>query len=240
MEPPRGYPTQGKPPCREKDMKIANSRSVAVTRPHPGRPRMALFRFSWVTSASPRVSSSDDRRSSTADRWYVRVVEPTWQTSTGGSADSPRYIMYVELPGGVVSSHGSSLVPAAVTGLLPSAAASVVDLAVVSSGQAGRSDDSGRPSGGGRAVTLGPPRATEHVGEPLRPAGRGGDFAGHVDILVGGDAARVERVDVRRESVDDRPFLGLEGAEHPVPDDEDPRVVAVEVLTVRAVVDAVV
>ncbi len=40
---------------------------------------------------------------------YFRVVEPTWQTRAGGSASSSRYIVYAEVPGGVVSCHGSSL-----------------------------------------------------------------------------------------------------------------------------------
>ncbi len=36
---------------------------------------------------------------------------PTWQTRAGGSADSSRYIVYSDVPGGVLSTHGSSRSP---------------------------------------------------------------------------------------------------------------------------------
>ena len=59
-------------------------------------------------------------------------------------------------------------------------------------------------------------------------------------MLVGGDARRVERVDVGGEPVDDRLVLALERAEEAVPHDEDAAVVAVDVAAVAAVVDPVV
>src|SRR6185437_16267724 len=46
-----------------------------------------------------------------ARRRYLSVVDPTWQTRVGGSACSSLYIVYWELPGGVFSTHGSSLLP---------------------------------------------------------------------------------------------------------------------------------
>ena len=46
-----------------------------------------------------------------ARRSYFSLVEPTWQTSCGGSAASSRYISYSLVPGGVFSRHGSSFVP---------------------------------------------------------------------------------------------------------------------------------
>ena len=55
-----------------------------------------------------------------------------------------------------------------------------------------------------------------------------------------GHLHRVERLDVLREAVAHPLALGLEGAEHAVPDDQDARVVAVQVLLLRTVVHAVV
>ena len=46
-----------------------------------------------------------------ADRWYFSVVEPTTQTRAGGSASSSRYIVYADVPGGVVNCQGSCAVP---------------------------------------------------------------------------------------------------------------------------------
>ena len=60
------------------------------------------------------------------------------------------------------------------------------------------------------------------------------------NLDVGGDDRRVVGVDVAGQAVDDRLRLRLEGAEQPVPDDQDAAVVAVEVLAVGAVVDPVV
>ena len=67
-----------------------------------------------------------------------------------------------------------------------------------------------------------------------------GHVTGHVEVLVGRDPGRVERVDVLGQPVADRLVLGLEGAEEPVPHDQDAAVVAVEVLGVGAVVHPVV
>lgn len=52
----------------------------------------------------PRVQVLDGRS------LYLKVVEPTWQTRTGESASA--YMVYSEVPGGVFSTHGSSLLPA--------------------------------------------------------------------------------------------------------------------------------
>src|SRR5438067_2181003 len=56
------------------------------------------------SGTQPSCSASQTCRSSTARHRYLRVVDPTWQTSTSPS----RHIWYAELPGGVVSSHLSS------------------------------------------------------------------------------------------------------------------------------------
>lgn len=45
---------------------------------------------------------------------YRSSVLPTWQTKTGGFAVSSRYIRYSDVPGGVFSTQGFSLVPAPV------------------------------------------------------------------------------------------------------------------------------
>ena len=75
----------------------------------------------------------------------------------------------------------------------------------------------------------------------LRPQpARGADVARERDVLVERDAHRVERLELLRQPVADALALGLPGAEQPVPDDQDPAVVLVEVLVVGAVVDAVV
>ena len=42
---------------------------------------------------------------------YLSCVPPTWQTIAGGSPASSRYIGYADVPGGVVRSQGSLLVP---------------------------------------------------------------------------------------------------------------------------------
>ncbi len=59
-------------------------------------------------------------------------------------------------------------------------------------------------------------------------------------MLVRGDPSRVEGADVLGEPVGHLLSLGLEGAEEPVPDDQDAAVVAIEVLPVGTVVDPVV
>ena len=45
----------------------------------------------------------------------MSFVDPTWHTNTAGSACSSRYIVYSELPGAVFSTHGSALVPVAIS-----------------------------------------------------------------------------------------------------------------------------
>src|SRR6185437_14628874 len=50
-------------------------------------------------------------RSSIARLSYLSCVPPTWQMMAGGSLASSMYIVYSEVPGGVLSSHGSALVP---------------------------------------------------------------------------------------------------------------------------------
>ncbi len=42
---------------------------------------------------------------------YFSCVPPTWQMIAGGSAASSRYIWYSDVPGGVLRTHGSALVP---------------------------------------------------------------------------------------------------------------------------------
>src|SRR6476659_926230 len=66
------------------------------------------------------------------------------------------------------------------------------------------------------APAVAPPAGGAHVGPDRR-------------VLVGGDDERVVRAQLLRQAVDDAIALGLEGAEEPVPDDEDASVVAVEV-----------
>src|ERR1700722_9237558 len=73
----------------------------------------------FFSSAAPRSTQSPRATShacrfSIALKWYFNVVEPTWQISTGGSAWSSLYIVYSDEPGGVLSNHGSSFVPAAI------------------------------------------------------------------------------------------------------------------------------
>src|ERR1700712_5491623 len=82
-------------------------------RPHASTvPSAAAFSSSAAPSGTQSPCSfSQVCRSSIARAWYVSFVEPTWQTRIGGAAASSRYIVYSELPGGVVSRHGSSLVP---------------------------------------------------------------------------------------------------------------------------------
>lgn len=74
----------------------------------------------------------------------------------------------------------------------------------------------------------------------MAPAGGGAHVAGDRRELVEGDAGRAEGADVLGQPVLRPLGLALERPEQPVPDDQDPAVVAVEVDLVRAVVDAVV
>ena len=100
--------------------------AVALAQAVPAADRVVLGRgpsastvpsaAGFCSSAAPRATQSPCAlsqacRSSIARRWYFSWVEPTWQTSAGGSAASSRYIVYSDVPGAVLSSHGSSLVP---------------------------------------------------------------------------------------------------------------------------------
>ena len=49
---------------------------------------------------------------------YRSWVEPTWQNRVGSSRLSSAHIVYADVPGAVVSCHGSSLVPVIRTPLL--------------------------------------------------------------------------------------------------------------------------
>ena len=82
-------------------------------RPHASTvPSAAVFCSSAAPSGTQSpCSSSQACRSSIARSRYDRVVLPTTQTRAGGSAASSRYIRYSELPGGVLRTQGSSLVP---------------------------------------------------------------------------------------------------------------------------------
>ncbi len=85
-----------------------------------------------------------------------------------------------------------------------------------------------------------PARPPEDASGPLAPGVGGADVPGDGGVLVGGDAQRVVGGDVLREPVDGPLDLRREGPEHPVPDDQDAAVVAVQVAALRGVVDAVV
>src|SRR3954452_15619988 len=101
------------------------------------------------------------------------------------------------------------------------------------------------PGAGGREPGLGRLRRP-----PARPAQRHlrlraqaaclPDVAGQRDVLVERDADGMERGQLRREPVPHALALGLPRAEDPVPDDQDPAVVLVEVLMVHPVVNPVV
>src|SRR6185503_11990239 len=70
----------------------------------------------FCSSAPPRSIQSPcflsiAWRSSIARFWYLSCVPPTWQTMAGGSELSSIHIWYSDVPGGVLSCHGSSLVP---------------------------------------------------------------------------------------------------------------------------------
>src|SRR5690349_10285230 len=58
-------------------------------------------------------------RSSIARLSYLSCVPPTWQTIAGGSLASSRYIVYSEVPGGVLRTQGSSFVPLPAMAFLP-------------------------------------------------------------------------------------------------------------------------
>jgi hypothetical protein len=70
--------------------------------------------------------------------------------------------------------------------------------------------------------------------------GRGAHVPGDARELVKLDGHGIVRLDVLRQAVDHLFALGLEGSEESVPHDEDAGVIAVDVLRIRPVVDAVV
>ena len=49
---------------------------------------------------------------------------------------------------------------------------------------------------------------------------------------------RVEALDVGGEAIDHGLILSLEGSEDPIPDDQDPTMVAIEILAVRSMMNA--
>ena len=85
-----------------------------------------------------------------------------------------------------------------------------------------------------------PARPVEDDPELVAPARGALHVVPHRDVLVERDPHRAEGPELGGEPVADPLALGLVGAEQLVPDDQDPGVVAVEVLLVDAVVDAVV
>src|SRR6478752_8394230 len=99
----------------------------------------------------------------------------------------------------------------------------------------GRASASRADSGAGL-----PARAADDEAPAVAPRLRAADVGPDRGVLVGGDDERVVGAQLLRQSVDDALALGLEGAEEPVPDDEDAAVVAVEVGVVHAVVYPVV
>ena len=74
----------------------------------------------------------------------------------------------------------------------------------------------------------------------MAPARRTAHVAGEVGELVERHPGRPKAADVLRQPVAGPLGFTLEGAEDPIPDDQDAAVVAVEVDLVGAVVDAVV
>ena len=78
-------------------------------------------------------------------------------------------------------------------------------------------------------------------GDPaLVPGARVAQVTPDVDPFVEGDAQRVEAVDIGSEAVHTSFLLGFKAAEHAVPDDENAGVIAVNVLRVGGVMDAMV
>src|SRR4051812_7827118 len=101
------------------------------------------------------------------------------------------------------------------------------------------------PGAGGREPGLGrlrrPPSRPPQEHLCLRPqAARVPHVAGQRDVLVERDANRVEGGELLRQPVPYALVLGLPRAEDPVPDDQDPAVVLVEILMVHPVVNPVV
>src|SRR5690242_8593236 len=81
-----------------------------------------------------------------------------------------------------------------------------------------------------------PARAAHDVPQPIPPGAGGADVGPDRRVLVRRHDERVVGAQLLGQAVDDALALGLEGAEEPVPDDEDAAVVAVEVGVVHAVV----
>src|SRR4051794_19068117 len=101
------------------------------------------------------------------------------------------------------------------------------------------------PGAGGREPGLGrlrwPPARPAQKHLRLRAdAARVPDIADQRDVLVERDADRVEGGELLRQPVPDALALGLPRAEDPVPDDQDPAVVLVEILMVHPVVNPMV
>src|SRR4051812_1189071 len=89
-----------------------------------------------------------------------------------------------------------------------------------------------------RGAVVAPARRGEHVAELRAQAGSATDVPGNRGDLVEADLDDVERLDVRRQAVDDALALDLERAEQAIPYDEDAGVVAIEVADVLAVMHA--
>src|ERR1700722_477923 len=80
-----------------------------------------------------------------------------------------------------------------------------------------------------------PTRAAEQIAEPLAPPARRPQIVADRDVLMKRDADRMVRLDVLRQPVTALLALAREAPEQPVPDDQDPAVVAVQILLVGAV-----
>lgn len=85
-----------------------------------------------------------------------------------------------------------------------------------------------------------PAGAVEEVSESRRPTPGPAQVTPDRDPLVRRHPQRVERVDVLGQPVADPLAFGFEGAEQPVPDDQDAAVVLVQVLRIGSVVYPVV
>ena len=77
-----------------------------------------------------------------------------------------------------------------------------------------------------------PPGTAQHEGESVAPVLGSADIAQHLEMLVGRDAYRIERVEILGQAVDDGFGFGFEGPEQPVPYDQDAAVVPVDVLLI--------
>jgi hypothetical protein len=89
-------------------------------------------------------------------------------------------------------------------------------------------------------LAVGPTGTAEDERQTLAPAHGSADVPQHVEMLVAGDARGIERVEILRQAVDDGFGFRFEGAEQPVPRDQDAAVVSVKILLIAAVVDAMV